>query len=147
MYDNKNQSDGAIYTNNYKQNDKQPDWTGKVEISRDMLKELVSIVKEGGTGELRVALWNRTSKNGNEYKYARLDIPQKKEEIKAKMGSSLTQTEAEQKLLRGMMKGGAEQMKGAAKLELDKRMQEDAFERKKSLQDFKNSLDKKKENE
>ena len=40
MYDNKNQSDGAIYTNNYKQNDKQPDWTGKVEISRDMLKEL-----------------------------------------------------------------------------------------------------------
>ena len=82
MYDNKNQSDGAIYTNNYKQNDKQPDWTGKVEISRDMLKELVSIVKEGGTGELRVALWNRTSKNGNEYKYARLDIPQNKEEPK-----------------------------------------------------------------
>ena len=45
-----------------------------------MLKELVTIVKNGGTGELRVALWNRTSKNGNEYKYARLDIPQKKEE-------------------------------------------------------------------
>ena len=80
MYDNKNQSDGAIYTNNYKQNDKQPDWTGKVEISRDMLKELVSIVKDGGTGELRVALWNRTSKNGNEYKYARLDIPPPKKE-------------------------------------------------------------------
>ena len=71
MYDNKNQSDGAIYTNDYKQNEKQPDWTGKVEISRDMLKELVS-----------VALWNRTSKNGKEYKYARLDIPQKKEEPK-----------------------------------------------------------------
>ena len=80
MYDNKNQSDGAIYTNNYKQNDKQPDWTGKAELSRDMLKELVTIVKHGGTSELRVALWNRTSKNGNEYKYARLDIPQKKEE-------------------------------------------------------------------
>ena len=55
MYDNKNQSDGAIYTNDYKQNEKQPDWTGKVVISRDMLKELVSIVKDGGTGELRVA--------------------------------------------------------------------------------------------
>ena len=82
MYDNKNQSDGAIYTNNYKKNDKQPDWTGKVELSRDMLKELVTIIKNGGTGELRVALWNRTSKNGNEYKYARLDIPQKKEEPK-----------------------------------------------------------------
>ena len=82
MYDKKNQCDGAIYTNNYKSGDKQPDWTGKVEMGRDMLKELVSIVKEGGTGELRVALWNRTSKNGNEYKYCRLDIPQKKEEVK-----------------------------------------------------------------
>ena len=26
--------------------------------------------------EMRVALWNRVSKNGNEYKYARLDLPQ-----------------------------------------------------------------------
>ena len=45
MYENKNQSDGAIYTNNYKENDKQPDWTGKVEMSREMLKELVNKLK------------------------------------------------------------------------------------------------------
>ena len=25
---------------------------------------------------MRVALWNRQSKNGNDYKYCRLDIPQ-----------------------------------------------------------------------
>ena len=25
---------------------------------------------------MRVALWDRTSKNGNDYKYTRLDIPQ-----------------------------------------------------------------------
>ena len=49
MYEDKKQSDGAIYTNDYKTNDKQPDWTGK---------------------------------KGNEYKYARLDIPMKKEEPK-----------------------------------------------------------------
>ena len=30
--------------------------------------------------ELRVALWNRTSKNGNEYKYARLDVPQQQKQ-------------------------------------------------------------------
>ena len=60
MYDNKNQSDGAIYTNNFKKTEKQPDWTGKVELSRDMLKELVTIIKNGGTGELRVALWKRS---------------------------------------------------------------------------------------
>tara|TARA_R100000935_G_scaffold44755_1_gene67750 strand:- start:855 stop:1181 length:327 start_codon:yes stop_codon:yes gene_type:complete len=83
MYENKNQSDGAIYTNNYKENDKQPDWTGKVEMSREMLKELVNKLKTGETAEnggveLRVALWNRTSKKGAEYKYARLDIPMEK---------------------------------------------------------------------
>ena len=33
-------------------------------------------VKGGEEAEMRVALWDRTSKNGNEYKYARLDIPQ-----------------------------------------------------------------------
>ena len=87
MYDNKNQSDGAIYTNDYKNSEKQPDWTGKVSVSRDMLKELVEKLRGGDTNEnggvdLRVALWNRTSKNGKEYKYARLDIPQKKEEPK-----------------------------------------------------------------
>ena len=87
MYEDKKQSDGAIYTNDYKTNDKQPDWTGAVEISRDMLKELVNKLKAGQTAEnggveLRVALWNRTSKKGNEYKYARLDIPMKKEEPK-----------------------------------------------------------------
>ena len=33
-------------------------------------------VKVGEEAEMRVALWDRVSKNGNEYKYARLDIPQ-----------------------------------------------------------------------
>ncbi len=87
MYDNKNQSDGAIYTNDYKNSEKQPDWTGKVSVSRDMLKELVEKLRGGDTNEnggvdLRVALWNRTSKNGKKYKYAKLDTPQKKEEPK-----------------------------------------------------------------
>tara|TARA_R100000458_G_C8270427_1_gene245184 strand:+ start:2144 stop:2440 length:297 start_codon:yes stop_codon:yes gene_type:complete len=80
MADNRVQSDGAIYINNFKDKDTKPDWTGKVELSKDLLKELVSIVKEGGNAELRVALWNRTSKNGNEYKYARLDIPMTRKE-------------------------------------------------------------------
>ena len=33
---------------------------------------------------MRVALWNRTSKNGNEYKYARLDIPQQQRQPEPK---------------------------------------------------------------
>ena len=76
MTEERMQSDGAIYTNNYKDNEKQPDWTGKVVLDKNLLKALVEKVKSGQEAEMRVALWDRTSKNGNEYKYARLDIPQ-----------------------------------------------------------------------
>lgn len=78
------QSDGAIYTNNYKQASNQPDWTGKVMLSKEILKELVTKLKsENSAGvEMRVALWDRTSKNGNEYKYARLDVPQDQQKQK-----------------------------------------------------------------
>ena len=75
------QSDGAIYTNNYKLNDKQPDWTGKVVLDKELLKALVEKVKDGEQAEMRVALWDRRSKNGNDYKYARLDIPQPQKKV------------------------------------------------------------------
>jgi hypothetical protein len=29
---------------------------------------------------MRVALWDRRSRNGNDYKYARLDVPQERRE-------------------------------------------------------------------
>ena len=74
------QSDGAIYINKYKQNEKQPDWTGKVVLDKKLLKALVEKVKGGEEAEMRVALWDRTSKNGNDYKYARLDIPQQQKQ-------------------------------------------------------------------
>ena len=49
-------------------------------MKTQILKELVTKLKESNTGsvEMRVALWDRTSKNGNDYKYARLDVPQEK---------------------------------------------------------------------
>ena len=84
------QSDGAIYINNFKDKDTKPDWTGKVELSKDLLKELVTKVKEGGDAELRVALWDRTSKNGNDYKYTRMDIPIVKKQEEPKTESNFT---------------------------------------------------------
>ena len=77
------QSDGQIFTNDFKSG-AQPDWTGSVKLSRELLKGLVTKLKEGGESftEVRVALWDRTSRDGNEYKYARFDLPQpKKEEV------------------------------------------------------------------
>jgi len=45
-------------------------------LDKNLLKALVEKVKSGQEAEMRVALWDRPSKNGNDYKYARLDIPQ-----------------------------------------------------------------------
>ena len=47
MTEERMQSDGAIYTNNYKDNEKQPDWTGKVVLDKNLLKALVEKVKSG----------------------------------------------------------------------------------------------------
>jgi hypothetical protein len=84
------QCDGAIFTNDYKQNEKQPDWTGTLEIPKELLKDLVEKVKQGQTAELRVALWDRTSKNGKDYKYARMDIPIVKKQEEPKTESNFT---------------------------------------------------------
>tara|TARA_R100000935_G_scaffold54075_1_gene82523 strand:+ start:650 stop:982 length:333 start_codon:yes stop_codon:yes gene_type:complete len=78
MDNNEIRCDGAIFTNKFKDKDTKPDWTGDVEMSKAMLKELVNKLKAGEVGEnggviLKQALWNRTSKNGNEYKYSRLE--------------------------------------------------------------------------
>ena len=77
------QSDGAIYINNFKDKDTKPDWTGKVEFNRDLLKQLVNVVKEGGDLEVRIALWDRTSKNGNDYKYLCMDLQESKDRPQA----------------------------------------------------------------
>jgi single-stranded DNA-binding protein len=82
MAEERLQSDGAIYTNKYKKAGNQPDWTGRVMLSKEILKELVTKLKSENNAdgvEMRVALWDRTSKNGNEYKYARLDVPQEQQ--------------------------------------------------------------------
>ncbi len=84
MDNNEMRCDGAIFTNKFKDKDTKPDWTGDIEMSKAMLKELVKKVKAGDLGEkggvvLKQALWNRTSKNGNEYKYSRLEV--KKEQV------------------------------------------------------------------
>ena len=39
---------------------KQPDWTGKGYIDKNLLKALVEKVKGGEEAEMRVALWDRT---------------------------------------------------------------------------------------
>ena len=75
----KPQTEGTIFINKFKDKDTQPDWTGKLEFNKDLLKQLVNVAKEGGEPEVRIALWNRTSKQGNEYKYLRMDLQESKD--------------------------------------------------------------------
>jgi len=84
-YEDKPQSSGAIYPNNYKESGtKQPDFTGSIEISKPLLKEIVEKMKNGEVGQeggvkVRLALWNNTSKQGRDYFYTRMDIPQQQQ--------------------------------------------------------------------
>jgi len=93
MIEERPQSDGAIYTNDYKNAPKQPDWTGKIQMNKELLRALVNKVKSGEEAEVRVALWDRVSKNGNSYKYARMDIPQKPQATKSEDDFSTAYTD------------------------------------------------------
>tara|TARA_R110002012_G_scaffold35518_1_gene101262 strand:+ start:225 stop:551 length:327 start_codon:yes stop_codon:yes gene_type:complete len=80
------QSEGAIFTNDYKDNENQPDWTGTVMMTKQVLKELVTRMRDEELSEmeLRVALWDRKGRKfpHKEYKFARLDVPRKEDKKK-----------------------------------------------------------------
>tara|TARA_R100001530_G_scaffold108230_1_gene75840 strand:+ start:185 stop:478 length:294 start_codon:yes stop_codon:yes gene_type:complete len=73
-YANAKQIDFAIFKNQFKDNDKAPIKSGKIEFTREFLKEMVAHAKEGEMPTVRVAIWNRTSKKGVDYENARLEI-------------------------------------------------------------------------
>ena len=84
---------GAIFPNTFKkEGTQQPDWTGSIDVSKELLKALVDIAKElkdrASQGEeidansfikLRCAGWDRTSKKGAIYKYLTIE-PLRQEE-------------------------------------------------------------------
>ncbi len=78
--DNEPVSAGNIYINNYKQNKSHPDFTGTIVLQKSLLKEIVSKLKEHNQQEVEVgiACWDRISKNGNAYKYAKMEMPRGK---------------------------------------------------------------------
>jgi len=73
-YKNVKVIDFPIFTNQFRDNDKAPVKSGKIEFTREFLKEMVSHAKEGEMPVVRVAIWNRTSKKGVDYENARLEI-------------------------------------------------------------------------
>ncbi len=74
MYDAALKIDFPIFKNQFKDNDRAPVKSGKIEFTREFLTEMVSHAKQGEMPTVKVAIWNRTSKKGIDYENARLEI-------------------------------------------------------------------------
>ena len=63
-------TEGGLYTNQYKKANNHPDWTGNVRISSEQIKNIIAMGKAGIEPKLKLAAWNRKSKeDGSEYFY------------------------------------------------------------------------------
>ncbi len=72
--------EGAVFLNSYKKQPKHPDFTGKIELSKTLLKALVERAKANQEIAISVAMWDRESKQGKTYKYVSVELPEIKEE-------------------------------------------------------------------
>tara|TARA_R110000744_G_scaffold114499_2_gene214123 strand:- start:15 stop:284 length:270 start_codon:yes stop_codon:yes gene_type:complete len=70
--------DGAVFLNNKKASN-HPDFQGKIELSKTLLKELVERAKRNQDLSISLAMWDRTSKDGKVYKYVSIELPLIKE--------------------------------------------------------------------
>tara|TARA_R100000935_G_scaffold57293_2_gene90925 strand:+ start:647 stop:979 length:333 start_codon:yes stop_codon:yes gene_type:complete len=83
MYEERIQSEGVIYINDYKQvGSKQPEWTGTVTLNKQILQDLVTRMRaqNADSVEMRIALWDRVSKKNKAFKFARLDVVEEKKQ-------------------------------------------------------------------
>lgn len=63
-------TEGGLYANQYKKANNHPDWTGNVSISSDQIKNIIAMGKAGEEPKLKLAAWNRKSKeDGKAYFY------------------------------------------------------------------------------
>jgi hypothetical protein len=64
----------ALFKNKYATTDKHPSEVGKIELSKVFLKAMVERANTGHMVVLRVAMWERTSKAGMQYKNFKLEL-------------------------------------------------------------------------
>lgn len=56
---------GAIFPNEYKKKDTQPDFKGKINLDISLLKQLISESEDGETVDLRLSGWSRSGTRGD----------------------------------------------------------------------------------
>jgi hypothetical protein len=74
------QSEGAVFINDRKQNDKHPDWRGHIDITKAQINQLVKMGRAGQKVQLQLALWDRESQGGKEYMYVKAEAYMKDED-------------------------------------------------------------------
>ena len=78
-FDEKNYAEGpsvnfALFKNNYATTDRHPSEVGKIELPKGFLKAMVERANTGEMVVLRVAMWERTSRAGMQYKNFKLEL-------------------------------------------------------------------------
>lgn len=75
-------ADGVLYNNRYKDSPNKPDVTGELTLTKEIMRQLVTQIKEGKDAGLRIALWHRESKAGNPYHYVSFEpvVPKPKQD-------------------------------------------------------------------
>lgn len=66
--------DFGIWPNQFKKSSKHPDKTGSIEISEGLLRGMLDRAKAGEMPVLSVAIWPRTSRNGQDYENAQVQL-------------------------------------------------------------------------
>tara|TARA_R100000697_G_scaffold69972_1_gene82313 strand:- start:76 stop:390 length:315 start_codon:yes stop_codon:yes gene_type:complete len=92
--DDKAVIEGPVGINGFKKvGSQQPDWTGKIPMTKELLKEFVTYIKESPNEEVQVGIaqWERVSKAGNKYLYTKIEcyVPKPKQDIEEDFNTNL----------------------------------------------------------
>lgn len=69
---------GALFTNDRKETDRHPDWTGVLELDADMLRYIATELKAGRDGKVRLGAWKAKAASGMTYISIQVSKPQPK---------------------------------------------------------------------
>ena len=68
-------TEGGLWPNDEKSKPSHPDMKGRVEVSKEQIKGLIAMHKEGKTPKIQLASWNRRAKDtGQEYQYVTAEV-------------------------------------------------------------------------
>lgn len=62
-----NENTGALFYKDVEEGSKRPNFSGKVELDKTLVKELIDALAKGNKAELNIAGWSRTSSKGNNF--------------------------------------------------------------------------------